>query len=267
MSIEAGYDFESSELVTAQKLTRWLVGAEVSSPVAAAGAGLSIDNLSTGPTTVSLTEGVLFYNSSTGNIEVQSRWGHVPVLGGSQMHTRRFTNYFDGVENDEQRFYGPVQLGVEPNLTTWSCADDVMEEDWWNYAPARWGGISQQGNYGGVHLGALHPTIDNAGAQATEASWSADFHRCVLLRGWGPMIYSAVSQYTSIRVEWDYRSMKGATGYEQGPPLWGNATASRPGGVFEYTYNDWAGKYMLYLEPCLPTISYTKGLQFKNTRV
>jgi len=267
MSIDAGYDFSQTEEVTALKLTQWIAGSYVSSAIDASAAGLSVDPLSTGPTAISLAEGVLFYNSSTGNMEIQSRWGHVPLMGGSQMHTRRFGSYWEFNDPDEQRFYGPVQLGVESGASDYSCAAAAMEADWWEYAPARFGGVLQQGNYGGVQLGSLHPTLDNPGTGYTETSWSPAFHRCVQMRGWGPMIYSAVSQYTTIRVEWDYRSMKGATGYEQGPPLWGNGTAYRPGGVFEYTFNGWAGKYLLYLEPCLPTISYSKGLQFKNTRV
>jgi hypothetical protein len=267
MSIEPGYDFGINEEVSAVKLTTWVTGADLNGQISAVSAGLAITSLGTGPTTISLAEGALFFNSSTGNVEVQSRFGHIPLLGGSQMHSRRLKCHYETLDDQEQRFYGPICVGVAALESSYSCGPAAMEADWWNYSPARTGGIVQFGNYGIVQPGALQPTIDNPGTGYTETFYDESFHRCIQMRGWTPMIYSAVSTYTSPFTTWDYRSIKGPTGYEQGTDVYGSGTVQHGSHVFNDSYVGWAGKYSLYLEPCLPSLSFNKGTLLKNTRV
>jgi hypothetical protein len=125
IDIVPGYDFTFNELVTSEKLRRWIGGAHNTASLSAAEAGISAsntgDNLHTTATwATTATVGALTFNTSTGWVEITTDLGSVPVFGTQGgLFTKRlregesssagFDRFYEGAE--------PNVLGCKPGHT------------------------------------------------------------------------------------------------------------------------------------------------------
>ena len=81
-----GYDFTPYEIVTTEKLRKWIAGVYNSASLAAADIGLSEDDTGIGLFTTAtwattVSPGALTLNTTTGWVTVSTKWGHVPIFG------------------------------------------------------------------------------------------------------------------------------------------------------------------------------------------
>lgn len=197
MSVIPGYDFTPTELVTANKLFRWLVGTYVdpNNKEDSAAHGFAGYAVGTGSTAVSLAnEGQLFYNKTTHRWEVNTRWGLTPLFGGN-MFTKRIASFQNGAAGDRMRFFSTVvkicHMGGSTRFTV--SSPTLLETDWESVAQARTAkeGV---GAANGQVLGfvTLWPSLDNHGpsGELTEVSSWTGLHRLMCIRGFTPICAS-----------------------------------------------------------------------------
>ena len=118
-----GYDFSITEEVTASKLMKWLLGCTLDGTIGYASAEIGTGFSLSGMT----NEGDLEVNFSTGKVNVRTRWGMVPVMGGG-MFTKRCAMYHNDPDpsgwNQSAFFDCYYKLGPHGNrATTFSLAD------------------------------------------------------------------------------------------------------------------------------------------------
>lgn len=87
INIIPGYDFTFNELVTTEKLRKWIGNAHNSGTLTAADVGVSGDNtgedlFTTATWATTASPGALTFNTTTGWVTVGTKWGHVPIFGG-----------------------------------------------------------------------------------------------------------------------------------------------------------------------------------------
>ena len=125
LSIVPGYDFTFNELVTSEKLRKWIGGAHNTASLTASEVGVTAsntgDNLHTTATwATSATVGALTFNTSTGWVELTTDVGSVPIFGTQGgLFTKRLREG-ESSEAAFDRFYEgdvPNVLGVKPGLT------------------------------------------------------------------------------------------------------------------------------------------------------
>lgn len=127
MSITPGYDFGSTEVVTAAKLAAWVLGA-VDPGLATAYTGEFVGV--TAITSVSLAnEGDLLYDPTRGTLEVQTRWGPTPVIGRG-MFTRRIWFRAAGAPDNMLAFSGILGFGENMRQTMPSSTCSIEDVDW-----------------------------------------------------------------------------------------------------------------------------------------
>ena len=112
-----GYDFTANEIVTTEKLRKWISGMRNTGTLTAADVGLSdadtgIGLFSTATWATSASPGALTFNSTTGWVTVSTKWGHVPIFGGQGgMFTMRLKEG-ESAQASFDRFYE----GSQPNM-------------------------------------------------------------------------------------------------------------------------------------------------------
>jgi len=125
LNIIPGYDFTFNELVTSEKLRKWIGGAHNTASLTASEVGVipsnTGDNLHTTATwATSATVGALTFNTSTGWVELTTDVGSVPIFGTQGgLFTKRLREG-ESSEAAFDRFYEgdiPNVLGVKPGLT------------------------------------------------------------------------------------------------------------------------------------------------------
>jgi hypothetical protein len=280
MSLIPGYNFTINEQVTAEKLLKWMLGIYVdpTSTESAQSAGLSVVDVSTGSTCVTLSsEGDLFYNESTGFLEIQTARGAVPFLAGSRMFTSKFQRgYSSSPANDDAYFWEACTLSCLNNTTRVTITDinNLTDGRWWENIPTTtWRYNTGQGAFG--YASAPHPlwpTLENAEQARTEATLTQDRYRLLCMRGWSPVIGTANSAYTGALQLMNYyltmspisgelaQPARHIRGYMRAPAVW-NATTTKWGA---------AGNFFplyAYFEPCVPGYSASSAAWQRATTV
>lgn len=193
--IVPGYDFDTHEVVTGDKLLKYLAQAYVDpDEKITVGAFTMITGASL---PASAAEGALALDAESGKICVYGRWGWTPVFGGG-FFTKRFRkDIWDGYARFPF-FTGFAALGSfkTTQLTLGSVAD-ATAPDWFTSVPFHTKRYGQDGLLE-IAPAVLWPSSDNnSPLNTSELTAATEIHRLLCLRGWTPMLATAVTAYTS----------------------------------------------------------------------
>jgi len=197
MSVTPGYDFTVNEEVTAAKLQDWIIGSYDSSIAGGyTGAYVSV----TAITSVSLAnEGDLLFDQTRGTIEVQTRWGPVPVIGRG-MFTRRMWMRAAGAPDNVKSFSSVLGWGdnnQRQSLPISTCS----QTDWtanfgieWNPYNINSGNPSGQ-VYTSVVIQPTQSLLDGGDYTCISCLSNAN-HHLLQLRGFTPLAATHITNAT-----------------------------------------------------------------------
>lgn len=252
MSVTPGYDFSTTEQVTAAKLAAWLLAA--TDPAVAGGYTGEYVGL-TAITSVSLSaEGNLLYDNTRGTLEVQTRWGPVPVIGRG-MFSRRVWFRAAGAPNSMLAFSGILCMGenVRQTLPISTCSSTNWTA---NFGIAHnvqnlYSGNPSTGVYGPC---VIQPTqgLVGAGDLTCISCLSSANHHLIQLRGFTPLAATHITAatYPAFSVSGQWITILGTSAYDT-ETLFHRCHTVSHGADFSL-----AGRVPVYFGPCISSHTY-----------